>query len=71
MDTSEHFTFTQAARMLGMTRDAVSNVVKVMGMTTSSLGLPGRGRWLTMPQIEEIAGRLGIEIQAQPVVSAR
>lgn len=63
MNTLEYFNYTQAGRMLGMTRESVSNIVKVMGMKTTSLGLPGRGRWLTMAQIEEIAARLGIEVR--------
>lgn len=68
MSRQRLYTLTQAGEMLGLSRQAMAEIVDRMGITTTSQGLPGRGRYLSMPQIRKVARALGIEIR--PLVTA-
>lgn len=58
----DFYTLKETGRILDLPPNAVSNIVRVMGLPTTSRGFPGTARWLTRAQVEEIAARLGIEI---------
>lgn len=70
METPGYFKLKEAAPMLGISPDALGEIVTRIGYQTESFGLPGRTRWLTTAQLEDIATRLGVELKLPEPASA-
>lgn len=54
---------TDAGLMLGLPTDTVSKIVDRKRIPTRKLPISGKGKWIAVGRVQEIADGLGIEVK--------